>query len=249
MSTATPLGHLFDQACEEGNLTEAIYILDHHRGFYDCTDGFIIACRKGNVELVKAMQRIHDDGLFDVRGFYAACGAGQFKVVDFLLSQTANRHTQLQYMNQGLGRAALLGKLDMVMYLVERGARSFIGALDDATVKPQNTKVIRYLLSVAPPRPSLLGNTFRRVCISGCVHNVEAVLDSGPDVLIHFKELINQPKSAYLAVFKFYSKFPKDMRRDDFFRIAIHDLCSIFLGLEKKGVPKEIIRYKIFAYL
>jgi hypothetical protein len=238
----SPIEELFKQACEEGNITEVKWILDRYPSFFQTTDGVTNACRRGHVEIVRMiMKKEPDHGYGD--GFLAACSSGRLEVVKLLRPKIHERD-----MEKGLLQSALLGKVDVVMYLVEQGAPNHWSAVHAAARKPQNTKVIRFLLSIAERTQETLDSLFSAACRLGCVHNAQAVLDYGPRNVDQLFNFLNDRNCAYLAVFKFYSKIP--IRPGDYWvKRALRELCFIFLGLETKGIPKHITRDKIFAYL
>jgi hypothetical protein len=208
---------------------------------------FTKACREGDVDTVKAIAIVVSVNM--AHGFVEACKYGHINVLEFLFSNEVTR----PYCSGawGFNVACCSGQLETVHYLFKKHV-IVSGGLKCICREPSfnHLDVVRYLLEVYNYNDRDCVEIMESACENGHVRIVELLLldlwTTNEDSLA---KLLECPNSRYLAVFVFFSKFSEEVRQRYEFKAALHELCVLFLGLQSKGLPKDLIHFKIIPYL
>ena len=99
-------------ACKSGNLEMVKYLLDKYT--HEINDGLETACYEGHLEIVKYLVEHGADNFND-----GLCSTGHLKIAEYLVECGANDF------NKALHNACLMGRLDIAKYLVKCGANNF----------------------------------------------------------------------------------------------------------------------------
>jgi hypothetical protein len=242
---------MFARACRAGNADDAIQLLrdpDTHLDYYRCK---IVAYNVGTPLVLDIFQQEFGIPTGEITDH--ACTIGRLEILKFFLVGTRRFGACIE---RGFDRACCYGQLEIMKYLIGKGADTFGSGLNAACGNPrylpcatfERVNTIKYLLSVGTFREDELVKAFEAACQNGFVNTVQVLLDYGVNGS-SLAMVLSHRKCRYLAVFKFRSVFCNDVIRTDEFKEAVHELCGVFLALQEKGIPNEIIRDKIFAYL
>jgi hypothetical protein len=235
----------FTNLCEQGRKTDALRLMEPTIEANDAW--YVAACKAGNVAIVKAVVlklQLLDFPQSRFVGFDIACGLGHVELVKYFLDVGDCRP------DSGLLTACGCGALEVVKLLVDRGAHNIGTAINEASGHANGTEIVRYLLTKLVPRDDIcIRDSYILACRCAWLETVQVFLDIGVTSMEPLSYILDRRQYAYLAIFKFYSKFTKRTRGRYAYEEAVEVLCGIFLGLERKGIPRHITRYKIFAYL
>jgi hypothetical protein len=237
----------FNKACLDGNGTEALAALSTRNSNLTPVEGFMIACQLGSVEAVKAIA----DGKLSVsfsNGFIEACEFGRINVIDYML--TNERLAPYCSIERGLDVACCNGHLETVQYLVEEGASNLDGVLESICNEPiEQWNIARYLVSMGAFEGFDIDYGLEAACMHGHMHLAKLMVDNWVIDASFLPLLLGYPDLRFLSVFLFYDMFPEATHESEDFKEAVHELCDVFLTLQTKRIPNEIIRVKIFPYL
>jgi hypothetical protein len=255
----------FEKACKDENVPLAREILANPKAQLSYAEGFDIACGPGHsVQVVKATLDPFQPRSI-VSGFKQACRFNSYKVVQFFLDGTFGSLCDVEL---GLKLACRNGGLRTVKYLIEKGAKDFSGALYETCSnqtfygRDEHLHIVRHLLAIGTFSEASLNLSLEKACENEYLYITRLLVDKGANDFTQLSKFFRPPKlkipvfgkpwvreKRRNAACMFYSKFPTEVRKEELFKEAVHDLCGIFLGLQKKGIPKDLIRFNIFAYL